>query len=192
MKSLPSVDESRRCIICSRDHSVGVGDDLLTCVNCDTSYHQRCHMPVVTPQVCSRCCRKDTKLILFSLGLLATLQKVVCPLVYLLVRPLDVGLWARVEKWKNERLNAFCVCPSSHRGCGGWGLDAPAQPSATEIRKVFFKNDNPLFPHCFPYHDLQVVNASPTWKCQKCSLLMSSQNSPYNQVRRAMHFNNII
>ena len=42
---------------------------------------------------------------------------------------------AWMEKWKNERFEAFCVCFCVGKGVGcGWGLAAPAHPSATILR----------------------------------------------------------
>ena len=59
------------------------------------------------------------------------LYKRLCPSVRPLVRR-AAGPLTRVEKWKNERFEAFCVCVCVGKGVGcGWGLAAPAHLSAT-------------------------------------------------------------
>ena len=51
------------------------------------------------------------------------------------VRP-SGGLWAWVEKWKNERFEAFCVCACVGRGMGCWvwiGIGCPCPPVRNDI-----------------------------------------------------------
>ena len=63
------------------------------------------------------------------------LYKRLCPSIGPSVGP-SVRPCQRVEKWETSGLEAFCVCVCVGRGVGwsvgcGWGLAAPAHPSAT-------------------------------------------------------------
>ena len=57
------------------------------------------------------------------------LYKRLCPFVRPLVHPSEVVI--KLKSWETSVLDAFCVCLSVGGGLGcGWGLDAPAHPSA--------------------------------------------------------------
>ena len=75
---------------------------------------------------------------LFSLLLVADTQlyKRLCPLVHLSVQPLVRE--HELKEWKNKCFESFCVCVLVGKGVGwvfgcGWGLAAPAHPSATKF-----------------------------------------------------------
>ena len=58
------------------------------------------------------------------------LYKRFCPSVHLSVGPLEAVI--ELKSGEMSVLDTFCVCLSVGDGLGcGWGLDAPAHPSAT-------------------------------------------------------------